>query len=79
LDEVLTIFLPSRRIKIGDDEFRKHWETCPQDQALMKRRLKLSMNHRAKASDKWINTCNGRKLTGWDEILQGGLTEGATS
>lgn len=81
LDEVLTIF-PSQYIHIGGDEAeKKHWETCPKDQALMQKEGLKSVDelqsYAIKQMDLYLQS-KGRKLIGWDEILQGGLTEGAT-
>ena len=37
IDEVIAIF-PSKYIHIGGDEAdKKHWKTCPKDQALMQK------------------------------------------
>ncbi|QIH31990.1 family 20 glycosylhydrolase [Sphingobacterium sp. DR205] len=81
LDEVLTIF-PSQYIHIGGDEAeKKHWEKCPKDQALMQKEGLKSVDelqsYAIKQMDLYLQS-KGRKLIGWDEILQGGLTEGAT-
>lgn len=81
LDEVLTIF-PSQYIHVGGDEAeKKHWESCPKDQALMKREGLKSVDelqsYAIRQMDLYLQS-KGRKLIGWDEILQGGLTEGAT-
>ncbi len=80
LTEVMEIF-PSEYIHVGGDEASKaHWKTCPKCQALMRREgmkdvdeLQSYMIHRA---DEFL-TSKGRKLIGWDEILQGGLAPGA--
>ncbi len=81
LDEVLTLF-PSKYIHIGGDEAdKRHWETCPKDQALMKREGLKSVDelqsYAIRQMDLYLQS-KGRKLIGWDEILQGGLSEGAT-
>lgn len=81
LDEVLSIF-PSKYIHIGGDEAeKKHWEQCPKDQALMKKEgLKTVdelQSYAIRQMDQYLQN-KGRKLIGWDEILQGGLSEGAT-
>lgn len=81
LDEVLTIF-PSKYIHMGGDEAdKRHWKTCPKDQALMRREgLKTVdelQSYAIRQMDIYLQS-KGRKLIGWDEILQGGLTEGAT-
>ncbi|QCX54213.1 family 20 glycosylhydrolase [Elizabethkingia sp. JS20170427COW] len=81
LDEVLEIF-PSQYIHIGGDEADKsHWKTCPKDQALMKKEGLKSVDELQSYAilqmDKYLQS-KGRKLVGWDEILDGGLTPGAT-
>jgi len=81
LDEVITIF-PSTYIHIGGDEASKeHWKTCPKDQALMKKEgLKNEeelQSYAIKQMDQYLQS-KGRKLLGWDEILEGGLSAGAT-
>lgn len=81
LDEVLTIF-PSTYIHIGGDEADKsHWKSCPKCQELMKKdSLKNEdelQSYAIKQMDEYLQS-KGRKLIGWDEILEGGLTAGAT-
>jgi hexosaminidase len=81
LDEVLEIF-PSPYIHIGGDEADKsHWKSCPKDQALMQREGLASVDelqsYAIRQMDLYLQS-KGRKLIGWDEILDGGLTEGAT-
>lgn len=81
LSEVIDLF-PSKYIHIGGDEAgKKAWKTCPKCQALMKREgmtnvdeLQSYMIHRA---EEFLNS-RGRKLIGWDEILEGGLAPEAT-
>ena len=80
LTEIMELF-PSEYIHIGGDEASKAaWKTCPKCQALMRREgmksvdeLQSYMIHHA---DQFI-TSKGRKLIGWDEILQGGLAPNA--
>lgn len=81
MDEVLTIF-PSEYIHIGGDEAeKKHWKTCPKCQALKEQKgLKDEdelQSYAIQQMDEYLQS-KGRKLIGWDEILQGGLTKGAT-
>ncbi|SDL68969.1 Beta-hexosaminidase [Sphingobacterium mizutaii] len=81
LDEVMAIF-PSQYIHIGGDEADKsHWKNCPKCQALMKRDSLKSeeelQSYAIKQMDEYLQS-KGRKLIGWDEILEGGLTPGAT-
>jgi hexosaminidase len=81
LAEVLELF-PSKFIHIGGDECPKgQWKESPKAQAKMKA-LELE-NEEALQSwficqmDAWL-TQRGRRLVGWDEILEGGLAKGAT-
>lgn len=81
LDEVIAIF-PSPYIHIGGDEAdKKHWKTCPKCQALKtKEGLKSEeelQSYLIKQIDEYVQS-KGRKIIGWDEILEGGLTKGAT-
>ena len=81
LDEMLEIF-PSTMIHIGGDEAGKAgWRNCPRCQARMEKEglkdvdeLQSWMIHRM---DRYL-TEKGRKLVGWDEIMEGGLAPGAT-
>jgi hexosaminidase len=81
LREVMELF-PSQYIHIGGDEANTgHWAADPEMQAQMSR-LKLADAHALhswfiKQMDSFL-TENGRRLVGWDEILQGGLAPGAT-
>jgi hexosaminidase len=81
LDEVLAIF-PSQYIHIGGDEADKsHWKNCSKCQSLMQKDSLKSeeelQSYAIKQMDEYLQS-KGRKLIGWDEILQGGLSEGAT-
>jgi len=81
LTEVLDLF-PSKFIHIGGDEVPKElWAVCPDCKARMAREgikdvegLQSAFVHRM---DKWLAD-HGRRLVGWDEILEGGLAPGAT-
>ncbi len=81
LSEVIELF-PSEYIHIGGDEAGKGaWKTCPKCQGLMRRKgmkdvdeLQSYMIHRAEE----FLISKGRKLIGWDEILEGGLAPEAT-
>jgi hexosaminidase len=81
LTEVLAIF-PSRFIHIGGDEVpKKQWKESPAAQARMKQ-LGLENEDQlqswfVKQIDTWL-AARGRRLIGWDEILEGGLAPGAT-
>ena len=76
LSEVLDLF-PSEFIHVGGDECPKvRWEACPKCQAKMKAEG-LKDEHELQSfvishMDKFLNN-NGRRLVGWDEILEGGL------
>lgn len=81
IDEVIELF-PSEYIHVGGDECPKtRWEKCPKCQALMKKEgLKDEMELQSyfiRRMEKYISS-KGRKLIGWDEILEGGLAEGAS-
>lgn len=81
LSEVIELF-PSGYIHIGGDEAGKEaWKKCPKCQALMRKNgmksvdeLQSYMIHRAED----FLMSKGRKLIGWDEILEGGLAPEAT-
>lgn len=86
-DEVIELF-PSEYIHIGGDECPKaHWEKCPKCQAKIKELgLKADKSHTAEQRlqsyviqriEKYIND-KGRKIIGWDEILEGGIAPNAT-
>jgi len=81
LIEVLDLF-PSKYIHIGGDEAPKdRWEKCPKCQKRIKDEG-LHNEHELqsyfiKRMEKFLND-NGRKLIGWDEILEGGLAPDAT-
>jgi len=80
LGEVLELF-PSRFIHVGGDEVPKDpWKACPKCQAYIKARG-LKDEHELQSdfirrADRFL-TARGRRLIGWDEILEGGLAEGA--
>ena len=81
LTEVIEIF-PSRYIHIGGDECPKtSWKQSKFCQDLMKAQgLKDEhelQSYFIKRIDKFL-TSKGRKLMGWDEILEGGLSPNAT-
>ena len=80
LAEVIEL-LPSKDIHIGGDEANiRLWASDPEMQAQMQR-LKLKDAHELhswfiKQMDTFLAE-NGRRLVGWDEILQGGLAPNA--
>lgn len=81
LREVLTLF-PGQWIHVGGDEAVKtQWKASPQIQARIKE-LNLKDEHELQSwfirqMDSFL-TARGRRLVGWDEILEGGLAENAT-
>lgn len=81
LDEVMAIF-PSKFIHIGGDECPKdEWKASPRVQQLIKERG-LKDEHEMQSwfvrqIDAYLAS-KGRRLIGWDEILEGGLAPGAT-
>lgn len=85
--ELMDIF-PSEYIHIGGDECPKtEWEKCPACQARIKALgIKADEHHTAEQFlqsyvtarvQKFLND-HGRKIIGWDEILEGELAKGAT-
>ncbi len=79
--EVMDIF-PGEYIHIGGDEAPKaRWEECPRCQARMKKEgLKDEhelQSYFIKRIEQFLNQ-HGRKIIGWDEILEGGLAPEAT-
>lgn len=80
LNEVLPLF-PSEYIHIGGDECPKtRWKNCPNCQKLMKEK-NLKDEHELQSYfiqriEKFINS-KGKKIIGWDEILEGGLAPNA--
>ena len=81
LDEVIAMF-PSQYIHIGGDEAGKqHWKTCPHCQQRMKDEGLSDVDELQSYMIKRISefvASRGRRIIGWDEILQGGLASGAT-
>lgn len=80
LAEVIEIF-PSEYIHVGGDEAEKrHWQQCPKCQARIKNEgLKNEaelQSYLIRRIEKFLHS-NGRKLVGWDEILEGGLDKSA--
>jgi len=81
IDEVIAIF-PSKYIHIGGDEATKtNWETCPHCQKRMQeeglKNVHELQSYFVKRMEKYINS-KGKKVIGWDEILEGGLAPDAT-
>ncbi len=87
LDEICELF-PSEYIHIGGDECpKKEWDRCPACTAKMDE-LGLVSDDKGTRGQKLQNyvtkrvqdylAAKGRKIIGWDEILEGELAEGAT-
>ena len=80
LSEVIELF-PSEYIHIGGDEASKqHWKNCPNCQHLMHEQgLKDVDELQSYMVGHFVDflASKGRHAIGWDEILQGGLPEGA--
>ncbi len=80
LDEVMQLF-PSEYIHIGGDECPKEkWKACPACQQRIKNE-KLKDEHELQSYfthriEKYVNS-KGRKIIGWDEILEGGIAPNA--
>ena len=81
LDEVMDLF-PSPYIHVGGDEAVKdQWKADPQVQAQIQT-LGVKDEHGLQSwfiqrAEKHINS-RGRRMIGWDEILEGGLAQNAT-
>ena len=81
LSQVMDLF-PSEYVHIGGDEASKGaWKTCPDCQRRMQEEglenvdeLQSYLIHRI---EEFVNS-KGKKIIGWDEILQGGLAPNAT-
>lgn len=81
LEEVMEVF-PSEMIHIGGDEANKaHWKECPKCRQRMEEEgLKDAdelQSYLIKRISKFVES-RGRRIVGWDEILDGGLAQGAT-
>lgn len=81
LDEVCTLF-PSKYVHVGGDECPKvRWQNCPKCQSVMKANgLKTEMelqSYFTKRMEKYLES-KGKRLFGWDEILEGGIAPSAT-
>ena len=80
LSQALDLF-PSRFIHIGGDECPKdHWKKCPVCQAKMKaenlRNEDELQSYFVRRIEAFLNS-RGRRLIGWDEILEGGIAPNA--
>ncbi|WP_316794324.1 beta-N-acetylhexosaminidase [Pedobacter frigoris] len=81
LNEVMPLF-PSKYIHIGGDEApHDAWHKCPKCQDRMKKEgLKDEAALQSwfiQRMEKFINS-KGKKIIGWEEIMQGGLADNAT-
>lgn len=80
MDEVLQLF-PGEFVHIGGDECPKtRWKACPKCQAKIKAEG-LKDEHELQSYvirrvEKYLNA-HGRKVIGWDEILEGGIAPNA--
>ena len=81
LSEIINLF-PSKYIHIGGDEVNiASWKACPRCQKAIKdnnlkneHELQSFFNHDIEA---FLNS-KGKRLMGWDEIVEGGLSKDAT-
>ena len=81
LDEVMDLF-PSEYIHIGGDEAGKRdWHDCPDCRRRMQEEglgsVEELQSYLVRRIERYLND-HGRKLIGWDEILEGGLSPNAT-
>ena len=81
LTEVMELF-PSRYIHIGGDEGQKdRWKESPDAQAVIRREGMKDeselQSYFIRRMEQFINS-KGRRIIGWDEILEGGLAPDAT-
>jgi hexosaminidase len=81
LSEVIELF-PSKYVHIGGDECEKErWKKCPFDQKKIKDEGLNDENELQswfiRRIEKFLDS-KGKKLIGWDEISQGGLSQSAT-
>lgn len=81
IDEVVDLF-PAPYIHIGGDEARKtYWKTCSKCQARIKTENLANEEELqswfVRKMEKYLNA-KGKRLIGWDEILEGGLAPEAT-
>ena len=79
--EVMDVF-PSKMIHIGGDEANKeHWKNCPKCRQRMEDEgladVDELQSYMIRRISRFVES-HGRRIVGWDEILQGGLAPGAT-
>ena len=81
LDEVMALF-PGEYVHVGGDEAAKdQWKASPRIQAQM-RELHIAnedalQSYFIQRLEKYLNA-HGRRMIGWDEILEGGIARNAT-
>lgn len=81
IDEVIELF-PYEYVHIGGDEaFKDNWKVCPKCQA----KIKALGLHNEEELQGWMVSemekhvnAKGKKIIGWDEILDGGVSSTAT-
>ncbi len=81
ISEVADLF-PGKYFHIGGDECKKsHWEKCPKCQKRIKdndlENVHELQSYTIKRIEKFLNS-KGKRMVGWDEILEGGLAPNAT-
>ena len=81
LDEVIGMF-PCEYVHIGGDEAaRERWKACADCRRRMEEEglkdVAELQGYMIKRMESYLNS-KGRKIIGWDEILEGGVTPGAT-
>jgi hexosaminidase len=81
IDEIIPLF-PGKYIHIGGDEAPKsRWKNCAHCQNVIKKEgLKDEhelQSYFIKRMEKYVNS-KGKRIIGWDEILEGGLAPNAT-
>lgn len=81
LTEIMELF-PSEYIHVGGDEAGKTaWKTCPKCKKRMQdenlKNVDELQSYLIRRIEKFLND-HGRKMIGWDEILEGGLAPEAT-
>lgn len=81
LTEVMEVF-PSEFIHIGGDEANKeHWKNCPKCRKRMEdeglKDVDELQSYMIRRVSRFVES-KGRRIIGWDEILDGGLAPGAT-
>lgn len=81
LEEVMALF-PSEYVHIGGDEASKEaWKTCPDCRKRMQEEglenVDELQSYFIRRMEKFVNA-HGKRIIGWDEIMQGGLAPDAT-